>query len=310
MWTISQPKPLPFQEADVAAHYGLTGTLTIIEIFPFAISPEGKYIAGTCGFLTPASTIQQVRGFILKRAQGSTPANPSWDLQPDFPLPAGWGGMSIRGVNDRGDVSGWYYLTGENPLNVQRRAFAKLDGKAPVALSSPQPDSTPFGGVYAIDQDRNIAGDFTYTAGAKAFMAKLKPDGNIDPATFEVFPAERIRSFNNNSDLLWERKIGAVRQFFLRPGPDGDEIPISQTPALDNLGANANGLNHSNQIVGWLVPNVRGFLGQVVNGVFDAEIWSHPNATAVTRLFGISNHGIVTGTFNVGNTFFFTAENN
>lgn len=310
MFKISQPQRLAFTEADVAAHYGLTGTLTIKELRPFAISSEGKYIAGTCVFVKPPSTTQQVRGFILKRAQGSTPANPSWDLQPDFPLPAGWGGMSFRGVNDRGDASGWYYLTGETPMVDQGRPFAKLDGKAPVAFSSPQPDSTPLGVVYAIDQDRNIAGNFTYTAGAKAFMAKLKPDGNIDQATFEVFPAERIRSFNNNSDLLWERTIGGVRHFFLRPGPAGGEIPISQTPAFAGLPrVNANGLNHSDQIVGWIgTSNQTSFLGQVVNGVFDAKIGSHPDATTDTMLFGISNHGIVVGTFDKSKMFFFHAE--
>ncbi len=309
MFTISQPKRLAFTEADVASHYGVSGPINVIEIRPHAISPEEKHIAGTCVFVKPPSTTQQVRGFILKRAQGSTPANPSWDLQPDFPLPAGWGGMSIRGVNDRGDVSGFYYLAGENPPNIQMRLFAKLDGKPPVALSTPQPNSTPFVGVWAIDQDRNIGGEFTSPNGPKAFMAKLKPDGNIDPSTFKEFPAQRIRSFNNNSDLLWERRVGTVRQFFLRPGPNGDEIPISQTPALNNLGANANVVNHSDQIVGWLVgANVRGFLGQVVNGVFDGEIWTHPEATIETRLFGFSNHGIVVGTFDNNKMFFFHAE--
>jgi hypothetical protein len=305
MFTISPPIRLAFTEADVASHYGQSGPITVVEMRPHAISPQEKHIAGTCVFTKPPSTTQHVRGFILKRAPGSTP---SWDLQPDFPLPAGWGGMSIRGVNDRGDVSGFYFLAGENPPNIQMRLFAKLDGKPPVALSTPQPNSSLFVGVWAIDQDRNIGGEFTSPTGAKAFMAKLKPDGNIDPSTFREFPAERIRSFNTKSDLLWERKIGTVRHFFLRPGPNGAEIPITQTPVLNGLGANANVVNHSDQIVGWLVPNVRGFLGQVVNGVFDGEIWSHPEATIETRLFGFSNHGTVVGTFDNSKMFFFHAS--
>lgn len=309
MFRIGQPKRLAFTEADVATHYGVSGPITVTEMRPHAISPEEKHIAGTCVFVKPPSTTQQARGFILKRAQGSTPADPSWDLQPDFPVPAGWGGMSIRGVNDHGDVSGFYYLSGENPPNIQMRLFAKLDGKPPVALSTPQPNSTPFVGVWAIDQDRNIGGEFTSPNGPKAFMAKLKPDGNIDPATFEEFPAQRIRSFNNNRDLLWERKIGTVREYFLRPGPAGNEIPISQTPVFTGHVVNANGLNHLKQIVGLVdPPNPRGFLGQVINGVFDGEIWSHPDATIETRLFGFSNHGIVVGTFDNNKMFFVNAE--
>jgi hypothetical protein len=308
MFTISQPKRLAFTEADVASHYGVSGPITVKEMRPFAISPEEKYIAGTCVFVKPPSTTEQVRGFILKRAQGSTSADPSWDLQPDFTLPTGWAGMSVRGVNDRGDIAGFFFFPGENPA-TQFHPWAKLDGKPPVALVTSGPNPTPFGGVWAIDQDRNIGGEFTSPTGAKAFMAKLKPDGNIDPLTFSEFPAQRIRSFNTNSDLLWERKIGGVRQFFLRPGPSGDEIPISQTPALNNLGANANVVNHSDQIVGWLVSaNFRGFLGQVVNGVFDGEIWTHPEATIETMLFGFSNHGTVVGTFDKSKMFFVHAE--
>ena len=309
MFTRGQPKPLAFTEADVASHYGVSGPITVKEIRPHAISPEEKYIAGTCAFVKSTSTTDDVRGFILKRAQGSTPDNPSWDLQPDFALPTGWAGMSVRGVNDRGDIAGFFFFPGENPA-TQFHLWAKLDGKPPVALVTPGPNSTSFGGIWAIDQDRNVGGEFRSPTGPKAFMAKLKPDGNIDPSTFTEFPAERIRSFNNNSDLLWERKIGTVRQFFLRPGPNGDEIPISQSPALNNLGANANVVNHSKQIVGWLVgaPNVRGFLGQVINGAFGGEIWTHPDQTIETRLFGFSNHGIVVGTFDNNKMFFVTAE--
>jgi hypothetical protein len=108
--------------------------------------------------------------------------------------------------------------------------------------------------------------------------------------------------------------VGAgTNEFFeFGSGPlAGTSINITLQSIFGGLPVTINGINNSRQIVGFFGPNTnrRGFLGQFDNhGVLDTFVWSHPSSPTDTRLFSISNDGIVVGVSKAKRPFFMIAK--
>lgn len=127
---------------------------------------------------------------------------------------------------------------------------------------------------------------------------------------------ERVKSFNSNGDLLYVKKHGGGELHFLEYGSGpiaGQAINITQQPIFGGLlPVQMNGINDSRQVVGFFGPEInrKGFLGQFDdNGVLDPFVFAHPLSLTDTRLFSISDNGIVVGVRGTKNPFFMIAKN-
>jgi hypothetical protein len=244
---------------------------------------------------------------------------------PDFPIPATWRGYSIRGINDHGDISGFFLSLSDPPTPPPPaifRPFVKLAGEAPVEiqvppmLSSPPANPVTPGTIWAISNDRKISGEYNDADGVfRGFTAKLKRDGTIKPSRFTEFPVQRIKSFNKRKDLLYVIRLGNAQIHFFEfgSGPlNGQEINISEHSIFgDFLPVMMNGISNSRRIAAFFGADPRqGFLGHFRrNGVLDLFVWSHPFSPTDTRLFSISNDGIVVGVMGEKKPFFMIAKN-
>jgi hypothetical protein len=316
MFTISQVTDLPFQEADVAAHFGFDDGVTVANLRPQSISPGGEFCAGACMFtpVKPEGQLPMVRGFILKNTT-PTAAVPTWTVVPNFKkIPSEWKGFSIRGVNDRGDITGFFFVTPEEG-GGSGQPYVKFSGQDFVELKVPPLTPVTHGTVWDINNDREIGGEYREKNKAQGFMAKLREDGSIDPADYTEPPVDRVKSFNDKKDVLGTRREKADFHFFVYgSGPiAGQAINITQQTVFVSFPiVRMNGLNNSRQIAGFFgreETQNKGFLGQFDdNGVLDPFVWSHPSSLTDTRLFSISNDGIVVGVKGMKNPFFLIAK--
>lgn len=308
MWTVSNITDLPFQVENVAAHFGLPPDITVGELRAHAISPGGRFCAGTTTITPPESSVNFPRGYILRNIKRPR-AIPSWEILPDFPIPSNWRGYSIRGINDHGDISGFYFDLADPfpPSPLIPRPFVKLAGDAPVEIKFPPlPLNTP-GQIWAISNNRRISGDYRDAGDIlRGFTAKLRKDGSIKPSQFTEFPVTTVKSFNRKKDLLYLQDGTQVFEFGRGPLA-GRAINISEHSIFGGANVMMNGISNSRRVAGFFgpPPNRQGFLGHLYGktGVLDPFVFSHP-LLADTRLFSISDNGVVVGVIGANKPFF------
>ncbi len=321
MWTVSEAKDLPFQEENVAAHYGFSGNVEVIELRAHSVSPGGKFCAGTCSFI-PKETTEDlvVRGFILKNSQPDARV-PSWEVVPDFPIPSTWRGYSIRGINDNGDISGFFLsLSDPPPPPPFSRLYIKRWAHEPAEIEVPPAGPMPFGTVWDISNARFCVGEYYDEADEffKGFTAKFRPDGTIDASKYSEIPVcTRIKSFNDKKNLLYVKD--GIHFFELGKGPRaGQAVDITNLAIFDGRGpVTMNGINDSGYVAGFygpLPPPARrkrqSALLQIDNlGQISHSFFSHPDFPNDTRLFSISDGRIVVGVAGETRPFFLTVKN-
>lgn len=308
MFTFTKITDLPFQEGDVGAHFGFPTGVSVQELRAHSISPGGKFCAGTATF-TPTGMAPIGRGFILQNLRPpGTP--PSWTVVPNFQLPTNWDDFSIRGVNDNGDISGFFFDRFDSvPL---QRPYIKRFRRAPVEIKIPPGAPMPGGQIWDISNNLFFVGEYKDAQGdARGYRAKARPDGSISDFT-DFLGVDRIKSFDNHRALLYVKGSSHFYQFGNGPC-DGKVFNITTqfgTPPPPQI--MMNGINASRFIVGFfgLASNRQGFIGQFKNNcTLDSSVFSHPSSPTDTRLFSISDDGVVVGTRGARSPFCMIARN-